>query len=225
MDLSFAHRCEQARVFARRVGRLVREELLNVDVRKASAETVAGLIPQLSGNYLRTLIWRSAGLMVGEKARILGPLHITGHARWRERLTLGRGTLLTGPVHLDLGARIDIGDAVYLGHDVTLLTVSHEFGGAERRCGRARALPIHIGDGAWLASRVTVLPGVSIGRGAVVAAGAVVTRDVPPNTLVAGVPARMVRSLETDAAPESGCMLRAHAKADTSASPDLRAVS
>jgi len=202
-----------------------REELSNVDLRKTSAQAVTRLIPQLSGNYLRTLIWRSAGLAVGERARILGPLHITGHARWREQVTLGKGTLLTGPVHLDLGARIDIGDAVYLGHDVTLLTVSHEFGGTEQRCGRAKALPIHIGDGAWLASRVTVLPGVSIGHGAVVAAGAVVTRDVPPNTLVAGVPARIVRSFESDAAPDSACLLRAQAKAETSASPDLRAVS
>jgi tetrahydrodipicolinate N-succinyltransferase len=57
------------------------------------------------------------------------------------------------------------------------------------------AAPISIGDGVWIGSRVTVLPGVSVGRGAVVAAGAVVTRDVAPDTLVAGIPAVVVKHL------------------------------
>jgi len=56
---------------------------------------------------------------------------------------------------------------------------------------------VSVEDGAWIAARVTVLPGVTIGRGSVVAAGAVVTRDVPPNCLVAGVPARVLRELPT----------------------------
>jgi maltose O-acetyltransferase len=59
------------------------------------------------------------------------------------------------------------------------------------------ARPVSIEDGAWIAARVTILPGVTIGRGTVVAAGAVVTRDVPPNTLAAGVPARVKRELPT----------------------------
>jgi acetyltransferase-like isoleucine patch superfamily enzyme len=55
---------------------------------------------------------------------------------------------------------------------------------------------VTIGSGVWIASRVTVLPGVRIGDGAVVAAGAVVARDVPAHTLVGGVPARVIRSLD-----------------------------
>ena len=58
-----------------------------------------------------------------------------------------------------------------------------------------KTAPIHIGDDVWLATRAIVLRGVTIGDGAVVAAGAVVTRDVPERTLVAGVPARRIRSL------------------------------
>jgi acetyltransferase-like isoleucine patch superfamily enzyme len=76
------------------------------------------------------------------------------------------------------------------------LTVDHEIGPSEHRCTNPVMAPIAIGDGAWLASRVLVLPGVTVGKGAVVAAGAVVTRDVAPDTLVAGVPARFVRNLE-----------------------------
>ena len=55
--------------------------------------------------------------------------------------------------------------------------------------------PIVIGDKVWIGANATVLPGVTIGKGAIVAAGAVVTRDVPPNTIVAGVPARVVREI------------------------------
>jgi acetyltransferase-like isoleucine patch superfamily enzyme len=55
---------------------------------------------------------------------------------------------------------------------------------------------IHIGNGVWLGSNVTVLPGVSIGDGAVVAAGAVVTRDVDEMTVVGGVPAKLIRKIE-----------------------------
>jgi acetyltransferase-like isoleucine patch superfamily enzyme len=57
--------------------------------------------------------------------------------------------------------------------------------------------PITIEDGVWIASRVTLLPGVTVGTGAVVAAGAVVRRDVPPHTLVGGVPSRVLRDLRT----------------------------
>ena len=56
--------------------------------------------------------------------------------------------------------------------------------------------PVRIGDGAWLASRAVVLPGVTVGEGAIVAAGAVVTRSVEPHTLVGGVPARLIRHLD-----------------------------
>jgi maltose O-acetyltransferase len=70
------------------------------------------------------------------------------------------------------------------------------------RSGARKYGAIEIGDGAWLASRVMVLPGVRIGAGAVVAAGSVVTRDVPDNTLVAGVPARVARSLSADGHPD-----------------------
>jgi maltose O-acetyltransferase len=58
--------------------------------------------------------------------------------------------------------------------------------------------PVTIGNGAWLGARCTILPGVNVGEGAIVAAGAVVTHDVPANTMVAGVPARAIRDLSAD---------------------------
>lgn len=188
------------------------------------AEAASELLPHFGFNYLRTLIWRAAGLRSGERVRIMGPLHVTGSVRWQDNLVLGSDVFFSGPVHIDLGASVHIGDRVHLGHHVMLLTVDHEIGTTEQRCGGTRAQPIRIGDGAWLASRTVVLPGVTIGKGAVVAAGAVVTRDVPDDTLVAGVPARIVRHLD-DAPASDDFLARGQPNAEASRSPLLRAAS
>ncbi len=89
----------------------------------------------------------------------------------------------------DATAPIVIGENVNLGHGVLITTSHHLTGGPERRGGQLEPKPVRIGDGAWLASRVIVLPGVDVGDGAIVGAGAVVTRSVPPHSVVAGVPA------------------------------------
>ena len=92
-------------------------------------------------------------------------------------------------------APIVIGDGVEFGPEVALLTASHEIGGPGHRAGTPYVSPVRIGDGCWLGARVTVLPGVTIGRGCLVAAGAVVASDCAPDGLYAGVPARRVRDL------------------------------
>lgn len=224
---------ERTRNLSRRAFRLVGDELANLQLAKLAAELVTSPMPHLCFTYSRTQAWRAAGLRAGERSRLMGALHLTGRAAWQDNLSIGADTLITGPLSIDLEAPVHIGDRVRIGHDVLLLTVDHQIGKSEYRCGHSFARPISIGDGAWLGSRVVVLPGVSIGKGAVVAAGAVVTRDVPADTLVAGVPARVLRALPEDApgservdfddAPDSG--LRRQAKALTSLSPDLRALS
>jgi maltose O-acetyltransferase len=90
---------------------------------------------------------------------------------------------------------IELGKNVGIGMGSMLLTTHHEMGGPEARVGPWHGKPIRIHDGCWLAARVVVLPGVTIGSGCVIAAGAVVTGDCEPNGLYAGVPARRVRDL------------------------------
>ena len=85
---------------------------------------------------------------------------------------------------------------MYLGHEVSIITSSHEIGPTERRAYGSVAEPVVIEPGAWIGARATLLPGVTIGKGAIVGAGAVVTRSVEADTLVAGVPARMLRRLD-----------------------------
>ena len=91
---------------------------------------------------------------------------------------------------------IFIDDGVLIGHNVVLATLNHAMQ-PERR-GDMLPAPIHIGKRVWIGSNATVLPGVTIGDGAIVAAGAVVTRDVPENTIVGGVPARVLRHLSEE---------------------------
>lgn len=91
-------------------------------------------------------------------------------------------------------APIDIADDVMIAHKVNLVTAGHPVE-PERRRDFITAAPISIAPNVWIGAAATVLPGVHIGEGSVVAAGAVVTRDVAPATLVAGVPATVVRTL------------------------------
>jgi acetyltransferase-like isoleucine patch superfamily enzyme len=94
---------------------------------------------------------------------------------------------------MDIGG-IDIADDVMIGPKVNLVTSSHPVEPAERRT-RVLARPISLEKNVWLSTAATILAGVTVGENSVVAAGAVVTHDVPPNTLVAGVPARVIRQL------------------------------
>ena len=100
------------------------------------------------------------------------------------------GCVLDGPVTLEKGAK--------LGHGVTIVSGHHDFTNHSRRAGAEVVRAVTIGAGCWLGANVTVLPGVRIGAGAVVAAGAVVTADVEPDTLVGGVPARLIRRLASE---------------------------
>lgn len=116
-----------------------------------------------------------------------------------------RGAELLGPVTIGNGGMINrdayirpqttIGDRVFFGPFVRVLTDGHEVGAESQRAGRNMVRPTSIGDGTWVGGGAIILGGVTIGAGCIVAAGSVVVKDVPDNTLVAGVPARFVRTL------------------------------
>ncbi|MGF1753650.1 sugar O-acetyltransferase [Vibrio makurazakiensis] len=98
----------------------------------------------------------------------------------------------TNGVILDCG-KVTIGDYVMIGPNVTLCTAGHPLDTATRYTYEEFAKPISIADKVWIGANVVVLPGVSIGFGAVVGAGSVVTKDVSENTVVVGNPARVVK--------------------------------
>lgn len=105
-------------------------------------------------------------------------------------------TLEIGSGFCNHGARIHcfnhitIGDGVYIGDDVAIRDDDgHEIIGSER----PRSMPIVIKDHVWIGAKATILKGVTIGEGAVVAAGSVVSKDIPPRCMVAGVPAKIIK--------------------------------
>ncbi|WP_237237353.1 DapH/DapD/GlmU-related protein [Rothia nasimurium] len=113
--------------------------------------------------------------------------------------SIGDGSFVNQGSYFDSSAPITIGREVGIGPRCTFLTGSHHIGPSEARIqGGGNHAPIVIEDGCWIGGNVTVLPGVVIGRGCVIAAGAVVTRDCEPNGLYAGVPARRIRDLSED---------------------------
>ncbi|MHB8706027.1 MAG: acyltransferase [Coriobacteriia bacterium] len=113
-----------------------------------------------------------------------------------EKLSLGEHVNVARGVIINAAGGVEIEDWVLLGPDVIIYSQDHVFDGIDVPISMApdRRAPIRIERAAWIASRAIITAGVTIGEGAVVGAGAVVTRDVEPFTVVAGVPARVIRT-------------------------------
>ena len=94
------------------------------------------------------------------------------------------------------GAKVTIGDNVFIAPNVGIYTAGHPLDVERRNQGLEYAWPVTIGDNVWIGAGAMILPGVTVGAGSVIAAGAVVNRDVPAFTLVAGNPARVVRTID-----------------------------
>ena len=111
-----------------------------------------------------------------------------------KNIRVGKNVFInTGCTMQDQGG-IVIGNGVLLGHRCTIATLNHDLDPARRQ--DLLPAPVHIGDNVWIGANVTILPGVTIGEYAVVAAGAVVTKDVPDYAVVGGVPAKVIRYLD-----------------------------
>lgn len=127
----------------------------------------------------------------GDGAEILPPFRCD----YGYTTTIGDRTFINyGAIVLDC-APVTIGSDVQLGPGVQLLAATHPLDAATRRSRWESALPIAIGNGAWLGGGVIVCPGVSIGEDAVVGAGSVVTREIPARVLAVGSPCRVIRDL------------------------------
>jgi maltose O-acetyltransferase len=111
---------------------------------------------------------------------------------YRERIHIGKRTFINADFEAIGSGEVWIGDDVLIGPHVRVYTPNHPLDPEVRAEGWEVGLPIRIEDKAWLGGSVVLCPGVTVGAGAVVAAGAVVTKDVPPGAIVGGNPARVI---------------------------------
>lgn len=137
----------------------------------------------------RRVLYRACGLDINDATVFSGTIIRTA------RLRIGSGSFVNHFCLFDDGD-ITIGRSVFISSGVTLASMDHEMGPSSKRAGPVMARPIVIEDGAWIGARAVVLGGVTIARGCVIGAGAVVTRSTEPNSIYAGVPARLVRVLQ-----------------------------
>ncbi|WP_344976819.1 sugar O-acetyltransferase [Compostibacter hankyongensis] len=139
---------------------------------------------------IRALFSHLIGKKVDDGFLLIPPFYTTGGTDIR----LGRNVFINqNCTFYDLGG-LDIADDVMIGPNVSILTSGHPLEPAQRRA-FVVAKPVVIERNVWIAAGATIIGGVTIGENSVVAAGSVVTRDVPPNTLVGGNPAKVLRSI------------------------------
>jgi acetyltransferase-like isoleucine patch superfamily enzyme len=139
---------------------------------------------------IRDILSQITGSVIDESVAVFTPLHIN----YGKNTKIGNNVFINFDcVFLDLGG-ITIEDNVLIAPKVSLLSEGHLISPTER----ASLVPghIHIKKGVWIGAGAIILHGVTIGENAVVAAGAVVSKDVPANTIVGGIPAKIIKSLE-----------------------------
>lgn len=154
-------------------------------------QALTGLLPDF------TPVMRLRGWMIRPCFRRCGRnFQIASGVRilFTTRVEIGRDVYIAPGCWLQGVGGIRLGDEVMLGPYTVLATNNHSRVDGSYRFGPGAASPIALGRGAWTGSHVVVTPGCTIGDGAAVAAGAVVTADVPPNAVVGGVPAKTIRS-------------------------------
>lgn len=167
-------------------------------VHEACSETTAGLIAynkETDMQASRILLSGILGREIPESTFVAKPFHIN----YGKNLCLGHNIYINmNCTMLDLGG-ITIEDDVLIAPNVSISSEGHPIEPELR--GHLFGKSVHISRGAWLGMGATILPGVTIGRHAVVAAGAVVTSDVPDNAIVAGIPARIIKMIESKTSP------------------------
>ncbi|MBD5303031.1 MAG: acyltransferase [Bacteroides sp.] len=151
-----------------------------------------GILPS---HHLRNYIYRHVfGVDMAKKSIIYYGAEIRQHSR----LKIGEGSIIGDKAILDARNDIIIGKNVNFSTGVQIWTEQHAHSDPWFRCLSDESFRVVIGDRAWIGPRVTILHSVCIGEGAVVAAGAVVTKDVAPYTMVAGVPAKPIGNRNPD---------------------------
>jgi acetyltransferase-like isoleucine patch superfamily enzyme len=166
-----------------------------------AAQEALRTVAEINSGYhpperIRDLLARLTGKPVDNSVVVFPPFY----SEFGKNLTLGRDVFINIGCRFQDTGGITIGDGSLIGHGSTLTTLDHGIDPNHR--GDMVPARIVIGRKVWLGASVTVVPGVKIGDGAIVGAGAVVTKDVAANTIVAGVPAKLIRATGFEASAD-----------------------
>lgn len=141
---------------------------------------------------IREMMGRLTGKKLENDFRLFPPFYTD----FGKNITIGKDVFINSGCHFQDQGGITIGDGTLVGHNVVLATINHDLNPSKKR--KNHYAPVRIGNHVWIGSNATVLPGVTIGDWAVVAAGAVVTKDVPAMTVVGGVPAKILKTISEE---------------------------
>ncbi len=143
-----------------------------------------------SPEEIRQLFSKLTGKPVDESFGMFPPFYTD----CGKNITVGRNVFINSGCRFQDQGGITIGDGALIGHNAVLATLNHGFAPEDRQS--LYPAPISIGKNVWMGANCTVLPGVTIGDNAIVAAGAVVTKDVPENMIAGGLPAKCIKSID-----------------------------
>ena len=149
---------------------------------------------ELNGGYqeparVRQLLSQLIGKPVDESVTVFPPFY----SDFGKNITLGQRIFINAGCKLQDQGGVTVGDDCLIGHNVVMATLNHDLNPSKRA--DMHPAPIVLGRNVWVGSNAIILPGITIGDNAVIAAAAVVTKDVPANAVVVGSPARVARMI------------------------------
>lgn len=139
---------------------------------------------------VRGLLSELFGYEVTESLRVFPPFYTD----FGKNITVGEGVFINACCHFQDHGGVTIGDGCQIGHNVVFATLNHGFAPEDRST--TYPAPIVLKKNVWVGSNATILSGVTIGENAIVGAGSVVTKDVPDNAIVGGVPAKVIKYIQ-----------------------------
>jgi len=142
-------------------------------------------VGHIPSHLVRKVVYNLCGVKIGKKSTI----HIGAKFFQPKNIQIGEDTIVGSDVFLDGRASLKVGNHVDIASEVMIYNSQHDL---ESNSFEAIVKPVEVGDYVFIGPRVIILPGVKIGKGAVAAAGAVISKDVPEFSIVAGVPATVI---------------------------------
>lgn len=170
---------------------MLKSKLKKIISKFIKLEIIKTYVYPFDKNKLKLFFYQKKFLKLGEGTYIDFPVKIKGCSN----IYIGKDVVINSFVHIWGNGGVSIGDRVMIASHVSITSLTHDYNSVNKRYEPALKGKIVISEDVWIGSHAVILPNVYIGKGAVIGAGAVVTKDVPDYTIVAGVPAKPIKNI------------------------------